>query len=134
MRAVLDVNVLVSGAAKGTGSPRRLLEAWLEGHFELIVSAQLIDELTRVLAYPKVRRLVNPSQAERLLALLERVELTDDPADPPPVVPPDPDDVYLVALAASAHAILVTGDRGVISLREQIPVMTPPEFLELLGY
>lgn len=38
MRAVLDPNVLVSALLSPTGTPARIVLAWAEGRFELVVS------------------------------------------------------------------------------------------------
>ena len=64
MRAVLDVNVLVSAILSPTGAPARLLLAWRTGAFELIVSPALLAELNRALEYPKLRRLVPAADAD----------------------------------------------------------------------
>ncbi len=43
MRVVLDTNVLVS-AIFFSGPPSRILSAWLEDKFELVVSAEILEE------------------------------------------------------------------------------------------
>lgn len=50
MLAVLDPNVLVSAAISTAGQPRQIINAWVDGRFELLASPALIDELTDVLA------------------------------------------------------------------------------------
>ncbi len=131
MRAVLDVNVLVAAVLSATGAPARVLASWLDGGFELVVSPTLLDELRDALAYPKLRAHVSAEEAERLVALLENgALLVPDPSAEPPVEPTDPDDRYLVALAAAAEAVLVTGDRELLALRgRDVPVLPPAEFL-----
>jgi predicted nucleic acid-binding protein len=59
--------------------------------------------------------------------------LAEDPPDPAPVSSPDPDDDYLLALAISQRAFLVTGDRHLRGLREDLPILTPAEFVRKLG-
>lgn len=44
MRVVLDTNVLVSGIFFA-GVPGRVLEAWADGKFELVLSPSIFDEL-----------------------------------------------------------------------------------------
>jgi predicted nucleic acid-binding protein len=45
-----------------------------------------------------------------------------------------PDDEYLVDLARAAPAdVLVSGDAHLLDLRDRLPVMTPAEFLAVLG-
>lgn len=133
MRAVLDVNVLISALLSPSGPPAHILLAWLSGAFELVHSPLLLAELERALAYPRIRRRIPPPDAERLLALLRREGVSvPDPGGPPPVIPADAGDAYVVALAASARALLVTGDAQVLELADQAPIHTPAEFLDLI--
>ncbi len=133
MRAVLDVNVLISGILSPTGTPARLLLAWQAGAFELLVSPALLDELRRALAYPKLRRLIPEAEAEAFVAwLAEAATLARDPGGPPPVDSPDPGDAYLLALAAAHEAMLVSGDRHLLGLADGFPVRVPASFLSKL--
>ena len=134
MRALLDANVLVSGALSARGAPARLIKACLSGQFELVVSPLLLAELERVLAYPKIRSRIPQDDAAALLTLLREVGLLlEDPDGEPSVAVSDPDDRYLVVLAASARAILVTGDAALLGLAElQIPVYSPAAFEQML--
>ena len=134
LRAVLDVNVLISAVLSPAGAPAGLLLAWQTGAFELIVSPALLAELTRALGYPKLRRLVPAADADAYVAWLERsATMTHDPDTPPPVRAVDPDDDYLVALAAHERAMLVSGDRHVLALAEDFPVVAPARFVAMLA-
>jgi putative PIN family toxin of toxin-antitoxin system len=134
LRAVLDPNVIVSGMLSRQGTPARILLAWLEGDFELIVSEALLAELERVLAYPKLASRLAPEDAADLLGLLRALATSvDDPPDPPRWVPADPGDDYLVALAAQARAVLVSGDAHVLDLAGRLPVLAPADFWALLA-
>jgi putative PIN family toxin of toxin-antitoxin system len=134
VRAVLDVNVLISALLSPRASPARLLLAWQAGAFELIVSPQLIDELRRALSYPKLARLIRPDDATAFVAWLARSAiLAPDPEQPPPTRSADPADDYLLVLAASQRAVLVSGDVHLTSLADRAPIKTPSGFLELLG-
>lgn len=56
-----------------------------------------------------------------------------DPIDPPRVVPGDPKDDYLIALALASDSILVTRDRHFEDLRvEGLRIVTPGLFLREL--
>ncbi len=133
MRAVLDVNVIISGLLAPRGSPAAVLRAWLEGAFEAVVSPLLLAELERALGYPKLRKHIGEREADQLLTLLKRsARLVDDPAEPPTVQASDPDDDYLIALAEVSRAVIVSGDRHLVDLAESIPVHTPAEFVQLL--
>jgi putative PIN family toxin of toxin-antitoxin system len=134
MRAVIDVNVFVAALLSAGGAPARVLRLWLDGAFELLVSPALVSELQRALAHPKIRAHVSAAEARRLVALLETgAQLVPDPSGEPPVAPADPDDGYLVAVAAAHGAALVTGDADLLALQARgVPVLSPTEFLRQL--
>lgn len=134
IRAVLDTNVLVSALLAPRGAPALILGAWTDGEFELVVSPHLLDELERVLGYPKLRRRITPDQARRVLGLLRSAaEHHHDPMASASVASRDPDDDFLIALAASASAHLVSGDRDLLDLAPHIPVLDPAAFMDLLA-
>lgn len=134
MRAVLDPNVIISALLSLHGSPAQLLRAWQRGEFELIASVALLEELRRALAYPMLRRHITEQEAERFLQLLsESAIIVRDPDRVAPVRSLDPGDDYLIALASSSQAILVSGDKHLLDLADQIPVFAPAEFLQRLA-
>ena len=132
-RAVLDPGVLVSALISPTGTPARLLSATRNGSFDLVVSPLLLEELDSVLHREKFRRYVDLDVVGQYIGLLRRDAATAaDPAEPPPIRCTDPDDDYLIALAHSRSAALVSGDSDLLELAGKIPVFTPFEFLEAL--
>jgi len=133
VRAVLDVNVIISALLSRSGSPAAVLRAWQDGQSELIVSPLLLAELERALAYPKLRRRVSAEEAKALLDWLRRAATgAPDPDGPPPIRSRDPGDDYLLTLAASEHALLVSGDEHLLSLQGESPIHSPASFLSLL--
>jgi putative PIN family toxin of toxin-antitoxin system len=134
-RAVLDPNVLVSAfIARRGGAPDRIVRAWREGAFELVVSSQLIAELTAVLARPKFARQAAEGRAEAYIAALAGDALRIDDPPNPPRVSPDRGDDYLIALARAARAdVIVSGDGHLTELADSVPpVLTPRQFAERL--
>lgn len=67
MRLVIDTNVLVSALLTGTSLPAHLIVMWREGRFDLLTSAEQLDELMRVTRYPKIRERLAPALAGRLI-------------------------------------------------------------------
>jgi putative PIN family toxin of toxin-antitoxin system len=133
-RAVLDPGVLVSALITPTGTPAKLLSASRIGSFELIVSPLLLEELRLVLRRKKFRRYVDLDGVDQYVELLGRdAAMAVDPAEPPPIRCVDPDDDYLIALAHSRSAAIVSGDGDLLELAEEIPVFTPSEFLAAHG-
>ncbi len=112
VRAVLDANVLVAGAISGRGAPAEALHRWRSGEFDLIVSGSLLAELVRVLGYAKIASRLEPGEAELFVAgLRDHGVWVADPPSGERLVPDDPGDDYLVALARVANAhVLVSGD------------------------
>lgn len=130
MRAVVDVNVLVSGILSAKGHPAEILRASRDGEFELIISEQLLTELTRTLAYPRLRKRVPEEKALSFVSWVgAHGSLAEDPADSPPVSSRDPDDDYLLALAIDRRAYLVTGDQDLLVLNNELPILTPAQFV-----
>ena len=134
LRVVLDVNVLVSAVIRRSGVPAAILNAWRAGLFELVVSDLLLAELREVLARPHIAQFVTSAETEELVAALEASGILV--ADPPPgerLVPGDPNDDYLVALARAGRAqVIVTGDVHLLELELQPPAVTPRGFLSRL--
>jgi uncharacterized protein len=133
LRAVLDPNVIISGLLSPEGSPARTLLAWQRSDFELVASPLLLAELERALSYPKLRRRIPTDQAQAVLEWLARsATIMPDPEGPPPVRSVDPGDDYLLALASSESAVLVSGDDHLLSLAGELPIRSPASFLALL--
>lgn len=134
MKAVLDPNALISALLAPGGAPARALRAWLHGVYELVVSPLLLAELERALTYPKLRARVSPQEAAELLDLLRRhAEVVADPTLWSGIRSPNPGDDYLIALAATSGALLVSGDEHLLTLAEDVPVCSPAAFLARFG-
>lgn len=86
------------------------------------------------LTYPKLSKHIRPDESEELVQLLRRGALmVDDPGIQPDVSSPDHKDDYLIALAGKSRSVLVSGDRDLLGLSDQIPVYSPTEFLTMIG-
>jgi putative PIN family toxin of toxin-antitoxin system len=133
VRAVVDVNVLISAILSARGPSAEVLRRSRDGAFELVISELLTSELTRALAYPKLRKRVPAEKASTFVSWVRtHGVLVEDPDDPPPLRSPDPDDDYLLALAISRRAFLVTGDQHLLGLTDDLPIVTPAEFVAQL--
>ena len=129
MRAVADVNVLISGVLSAKGSSAEILRASRDGQIELVVSEMLLTELKRTLAYPKLRKRIPPEKAAAFVNWIrDHASVAEDPTDLPPVSSRDPDDDYLLALAINRRAYLVTGDQDLLVLSSDLPILTPAQF------
>lgn len=136
LRAVLDVNVALSGLIATRGSSARtILEAWLYADaVEVVVSPLWLAEAADVFERDRLQRYVKGRAREWLAVIDNRAAHATDPEDRPWSVPGDPDDDYLIALAASVDAVLVTGDKAIPDAEPPPPIaiVTPREFVNML--
>lgn len=93
----------------------------------------MLAELARVFDYPKLRSRISESESRQFIELLKHQgEIVSDPEIPHPVHSSDPDDDYLIALAATTRSVIVSGDHHLLDLADRLPVHSPAAFLELL--
>ncbi|KYH33576.1 putative toxin-antitoxin system toxin component, PIN family [Neomoorella mulderi] len=116
-KVVFDTNVLVS-AIGWEGPPHRLLEACLHGRLKLYTSNALLEELSKVLARPKLKVIAGHPDLPVILTWLASPEHIVIPEFEPGVITRDPADnkVLACALAAKADAI-ISGDEHLLDLR-----------------
>lgn len=116
MRIVFDTNTVVSALLFGHGQLSWLRDHWRSGNVTLLVSKPTIDELIRVLAYPKFK--LDKAEIEALLA--DYLPFTKAVTVPPQPHAPrcsDVNDQMFVDLAIKGQVdILVTGDNDLLRM------------------
>lgn len=117
LRAVLDSNVVVSALVFQHGRLAWIRNAWMAGRFTPLGSRATVDDIVRVLTYPKLQ--LTGEDIKVLLAeylpFMEVLEIKAGRLTVPE--PADPDDRKFLGLAAGGHArFLVTGDRALLRL------------------
>ena len=111
MRLVIDTNILISALLASTSLPAQLVVHWRAGRFDLLTTSVQLGELMRVTRYPKIRDRLAPAVAGRLINDLRALAITIDKL-PMVEIATDPDDNYLLTLAAAGAAdFLITGDK-----------------------
>ena len=135
-RVVLDTNLVLSALLFAGGTLVPLRRGWQDARFMPLVSKATVEELIRVLAYPKFR--LSFEARENLLSdylpFCESVQVPN-PAPPTPRCR-DPFDVPFLELALAGRAdFLVTGDDDLLSLAPQFhcAILRANRFLELPG-
>jgi putative PIN family toxin of toxin-antitoxin system len=128
MRVVMDTNTLVAAAYSSASASRRLVEACLRGDLVAVLSPALQEEYEFILG-----RAVRVRGYDESLRRFLREATLVEPADTPRVVPEDPDDDKLVAVARAAGAAIVTNDRHLLGLDllDGIRILRPEDFLRL---
>ncbi|MBA2714330.1 MAG: putative toxin-antitoxin system toxin component, PIN family [Rubrobacteraceae bacterium] len=136
LRAVVDPNVFISAQISSLGHPARIARAADKGIFELVVSERLLLELHDVLMRPRFRRHMTESEVENLVEDLREKGIGAEEGEIGRVVPGDPEDDYLVALARVSGAdYLVSGDPHLTAASldtATVTVLTPRRFSEML--
>jgi uncharacterized protein len=137
MRVVLDANVFISALLSPAGTPAQILSCWEAQRFELIISTVILDELDRVLHYPKLQASYHlPEDGIQLFLRLLRAQATlISPVGMLSVIEQDPTDNRYLECAIDGDAqIIVSGDRHLLQLKEYqgIQILAPAGFIALL--
>jgi putative PIN family toxin of toxin-antitoxin system len=130
LNAILDTNVLVSGIFF-SGPPRRILEAWNDGAFDLVLSPEILDEYRRVA--DELHSQYTSIEIRPILDLLvvrSRICLAE-PLETQVCTDPDDDKFLACAIAASVQTI-VSGDKSLLRVSgyQGIEVVRPRYFVE----
>ena len=135
MKVVLDTNVLLSGLMYPGSTPGRIVRAWREARFELLLSTEQLTEIGRVLGYPRIHKILRWNRA-MINNFLKQMYLRSEPvniAGTAASVPRDPKDNFILAtLIAGKAEALVPGDADLLALRARYPVLPPAEFAQRL--
>jgi putative PIN family toxin of toxin-antitoxin system len=138
VRAVLDTNVVISGALSSGSPPAQALQAARDGSFEMIISGALLQELRSVMGRPKIRGRLGWSTEEtaQFVGGLMDGALVVTPALAVAVVKEDEADNRVLEAAIAGDAdYIVTGDRHLLDIREYegISIVTPARFAAILA-
>jgi putative PIN family toxin of toxin-antitoxin system len=134
--AVLDTNVIASAVLIRGRIEDRVLRAWFAGQYRLVLSVPILEEVRRVLEYPRIRsrRWMSDEETVHLLERLaessvlvegkQRLRICRDPAD----------DKFVVAAVEGKADYIVTGDTDLLDLGkyQDIEIVTPRQFLQAL--
>ena len=138
MLVVLDADVVVAGTIAASGACHDIIDSWLDGDFEVAACPELVGEVGKALKHPRIAgkyRLDLRDVDSWIARLASEATMSPDPVDPPRVVPDDPEDDYLIALAVAVGAnVLVTRDRHLSKVRTSggLEIISPYDFLERL--
>ena len=114
MRVVLDTNILARSSYRLEGPAAEVLERVTAPPHVLILSAASLEELARVLDYPRFRafhKLSDEKIGELIVKLQREALVLDPPADEGRVMN-DPGDAAVVAAAVAGRAnVICTLDR-----------------------
>lgn len=133
--AVLDTNILASGALTSSTIPRQILAKWEERKFALVVSEYILQELERTLSKPYFRKFITADQRDAFIDLLRNDAIVTPLTTKVRGVATHPEDDIVLAIAESGKvSYIVTGDHGLQSLKEfkDVQIVSPKNFAEIL--
>jgi putative PIN family toxin of toxin-antitoxin system len=139
-RAVVDINLFVSGLISKLGQPNRLVTHFRQDSFTLVISNQLRSELEEVLSREKfvVKYRITAEERAEFLLLIDTKAIFVNPQRRLPVVIRDPKDSIVLATGIGGRAdYIVTGDEDLLVLNGNsrigaISILTVRQFLDIL--
>lgn len=136
--AVLDTVVIVRATKTTHSAAAQVVDAWVAGEFQLVLSPAILKEYQRVLFYPKVREGAawSEEKVKRWLILCELtaeiqvaggldLHVVRDPAD----------DKFIVAAVEGQADYIVSADKDLLDLGryKDIKIVPLREFLRALA-
>ncbi len=128
---MIDTNILVASLIQPAGFCGRLLDLVVDGAVDACIDDRILAECEDVL--PRRKFHLPPEMIQTTLDFFRQSGIPVI-AHPLTVVLPDPDDLPFLEVAASGHAILVTGNRRHFpkAATGTVQVLSPAECLEAL--
>lgn len=126
MRVVLDANVYVSSMVNTQGNPKRIISAWQQGAFDVLISHPILEEIGMVLRYPRIvkRHKQDETAIRRFLKLLENEAIVVEPTEVLDVIKDDEsDNRYLECATTGKAQYVVSGDNHLLEIGEYKGIM-----------
>ena len=130
MRVILDTNVFISGIFF-SGPPSKILKAWADQKFHLVLSQQILDEYQRV-----SEDLSSKFPSIDIAPIIELITIhglfIDTQGYTLPVCE-DPDDNKFIECAVAGNCeIIISGDKHLLNLSEfqGIAILNPRDFVD----
>lgn len=140
IRIVIDTNLLVSAILTPQGNPAKILKLILQGKFPLILSPAILEEIHRVLRYPKLLKLMSKNkitlqEVDNFIDKLIKIAVITPGNLDLEVIQEDPSDNMILACAVEGEAdFIITGDHHLTDLRifQGIKIIDPAAFLKIV--
>lgn len=134
---VLNANVFVSALISSRGAPAQVVDAWLAGLFEVVISEAILAELEHVLAYDRLRKYARVREpSAECVDLISSQALWVEPAAKISVIGDDPSDNRYLECAVDGNAqYVVSGDVHLLDVGQHrgIRILSPAAFVALLA-
>lgn len=137
MRVVLDANQYVSAVLKPSSKPAQVVLAALNKRVVLLASEAILEEIERVLSYPRLKKL-HQFTVQELGQYIEDIReasiMTPGKLKIEAVKSDPTDDKYLVCAVEGDAEFIVSGDHHLKDLKmfQGIRIVDPTTFLQML--
>lgn len=131
-KVVLDTNILISALGWG-GNPRTIFNKVIDGEIELIISFKQIDELLRVMEYPKFK--FSDEQKDKFLLILLEIATLVTTTSRVNIIKEDPSDNLILEPSNEMKIdYIVSGNEHLLKLKEfkGTKIITAKQFLQLV--
>ena len=128
-KVVTDINVLVSAFGWG-GSPKKILDLLEKRSIINYTSPELLTDLRRVVAYPKLK--FSDSLQNQIVEFVLINSHIIEPKEKLAVIKDDPDDDRVLECALESGAeFIISGDIHLLSIKEygKIKIVTAVDFI-----
>ena len=134
-KIVIDTNIFVSALITPRSNSAKVLRLWEDNVFEVLVSGEILSEISEVLSYPKIKKYhdLNVLSVKKLLGEYADAAFFIKTRDKLDVIKEDPSDNKFLECALAGKAdFIVSGDKHLLNLKVfgKITILNPREFLE----
>lgn len=140
MRVVLDTNVWISSLLLPQSIPGQIISAWRKSLFDVVISQYILDEIKKVLNYPKIQKrlLLTQDEIDEYLTLIrfftETVVLNSSHSIAIEKLRDKNDGPIWATFFISGADYLISSDEDLLVLKDQHPIISPSEFaIKVLG-
>ena len=137
IRIVLDANQFVSALLKPGSNPAQIISLFREDKVKLLMSEEIISEISNVLLYPKIRKrhgkppeyIAGFIRKLRAVSVMTNVGLTIDAVEDDPS-----DNKYLECAVEGGADFIISGDRHLKDLKvfRGIRIVSPADFVMIV--
>jgi putative PIN family toxin of toxin-antitoxin system len=132
MRVVIDTNIWISYLLGGL--LQRLDEKIFSKEIKIVVSDEMLKELSEVLSRPRFKNIFTPERIKELFSLLDSYAVVVSPSQKVSVCRDEKDNFLLEAAVEGKADYLITGDEDLLTLNpfHNTRIVRPKDFDEIL--
>lgn len=133
MRIVLDTNIFISGLIKPNSIAGKVIGEWKSNSIELITSIELLNEIKKVLEYPKINKIIK-WDTEAIKDYIDYLYFLTTVVDIGGVeyhFDKDPNDNHVICTYIAGKCDwLVTGDKALLEINRRVNVISLEQFVK----